>query len=163
MNAVIHTISRNDIQGLAQAVAHSQALDGFRPALSPEQWTVLGGYLQPLTLQAQRPLIEAGMEDRRVYWIEKGTLTVHREDRHGRVHMALLAPGAVVGEGAFFSHQPRASNVQAASDCTLWCLTPLRFVELSNRQSALAVALCLALGSVLARRQGSRQRRVAIT
>jgi CRP-like cAMP-binding protein len=163
MNAVIHSISRNDLQGLIQAVTHSQALDSFRPTLSPEQWSVLGSYLQPLTLQAQRPLIEAGTEDRRLYWLESGSLTVHREDRRGQVRMALLAPGAVVGEGAFFSHQPRASHVQAASDCALWCLTPLRFVELSNRQSALALALCLALGSVLARRQAHRQRRVAIT
>ena len=39
----------------------------------------------------------------------------------------------------------------------------MRFTELSNRQPAVAVHLVMAVGAVLAKRLGSRKRRVAST
>ncbi len=53
--------------------------------------------------------------------------------------------------------------MQAAAACKLWNLTPLRFSELGNRQPAIALAVVMAAGAVLAKRLGNRKRRVATT
>lgn len=88
---------------------------------------------------------------------------MHYEDEKARLRMAMVGAGSVVGEGAFFSHRPRSATVQAAAPCRLWALTALRFTELSNRQPAIALGLCMAAGAVLAKRLGNRRRRVAAT
>ena len=107
--------------------------------------------------------IDQGATDRGVYWVESGSLSVHYEDDKGRLRMALVGAGGLLGEGAFFSHRPRSATVQAGSACRLWGLTPLRFTELSNRQPAIALALTLAMGGVLSKRMANRRRRVAAT
>ena len=77
--------------------------------------------------------------------------------------MAMVGPGSLVGEGAFFSLEPRAATVQASGDCKLWCLAPMRYTELANRHPALALAVVYALGGVLARRHSNKPKRTAIT
>lgn len=155
-----HTAS--ELSLLAQAIAANQADDAMAP-LTDVQWAALNGYLQPLTLAPGQILIDQGSTDRGVYWVESGSLSVHYEDEKGRLRMAIVAPGTVVGEGAFFSHRPRSATVQAAAPSKLWALTALRFTELSNRQPALALSLAMAAGAVLSKRLGNRRRRVAST
>jgi CRP-like cAMP-binding protein len=108
-------------------------------------------------------LIEQHAQDRTLYLIESGGLSVHYEDDKGRVRMAIVGPGSAVGEGAFFTRLPRNATVQAASPSKIWCLTPIRFTELSNRQPGLALELCIALGSLVARRLVNKPKRVAVT
>jgi CRP/FNR family transcriptional regulator, cyclic AMP receptor protein len=166
MDAVFTTFStdaRADIQGLAQAIATSPASDALRCQFNPSQWELLAGYFQPFALQSGQVVIEQGAQDRTLYFIESGGLSVHYEDDKGRVRMALVSAGSVVGEGAFFSHLPRSATVQASGPSKLWCLTSLRFLELSNRHSTLALELAIALGSVMAKRLYNRPRRVAVT
>jgi CRP/FNR family transcriptional regulator, cyclic AMP receptor protein len=166
MNAVFTTFTtdaRADIQGLAQAIATSPASDALRCQFNPSQWEVLAGYFQPFVLQGGQVVIEQGAQDRTLYFIESGGLSVHYEDDKGRVRMALVSAGSVVGEGAFFSHLPRSATVQTTGPSKLWCLTSLRFLELSNRHSPLALELAVALGSVMAKRLYNRPRRVAVT
>jgi CRP/FNR family cyclic AMP-dependent transcriptional regulator len=90
-------------------------------------------------------------------------LSVHYEDSKGRVRLAMVGPGSAVGEGAFFSRQPRTATVQAAGNCKLWCLTPVRFTELCNRHPAVALKIAMALGALVSRRLMNKSRRVAIT
>ena len=166
MDAVFTTFStdtRADIQGLAQAIATSPASDALRCQFNASQWESLAGYFQPFMLQSGQVVIEQGAQDRTLYFIESGGLSVHYEDDKGRVRMALVGAGSVVGEGAFFSHLPRSATVQASGPSRLWCLTSLRFLELSNRHSTLALELAIALGSVMAKRLYNRPRRVAVT
>lgn len=163
MNAPLRTPFRFDIQGLVQAVAHNHSLDVFQPALTPAQWELLGSYLQPFALTMGQVLIQQNASDRTVYFVESGTLTVHYEDAKGRLRLASVGPGSAVGEGAFFSRQPRSATVQAAAPCKIWSLTPIRFTELSNRQPGLALEISLALGALLARRLSNRPKRVAVT
>jgi CRP/FNR family transcriptional regulator, cyclic AMP receptor protein len=166
MDAVFTTFptdTRADIQALAQAIATSPASDALRCQFSAPQWESLAGYFQPFMLKSGQILIEQGAQDRTLYFIESGGLSVHYEDDKGRVRMALVGAGSVVGEGAFFSHLPRSATVQASGPSKLWCLTSLRFLELSNRHSALALELAIALGSVMAKRLYNRPRRVAVT
>jgi len=114
-------------------------------------------------LRSGQVLIEQGAADRTLYLIESGTLSVHYKDEKSRIRMALVGAGSVLGEGSFFSHQPRTASVQASGECMLWCLTPMRFLELANRHSGLALDLTLAVGAVMARRLYIRPKRVAIT
>jgi CRP/FNR family transcriptional regulator, cyclic AMP receptor protein len=163
MNAPLPTPITYDVQGLVQAIQRNQSADAFHPALNPKQWEMLGTYLQPFAVRQGQVLIEQNASDRTVYFVETGALTVHYEDDKGRLRLASVDPGSAVGEGAFFTRNPRSATVQAASACKLWSLTPIRFTELTNRQPALAVELAMALGSLVSRRLSNRPKRVAVT
>lgn len=151
-----------DIHAFA-AAAQRDAIDVFRPALQPSQWELLASYLQPLAVQRSHVLIQQGGVDRTVYLIEAGTLAVHYEDEARRIRLATVEAGSAVGEGAFFSRQPRNATVQSVAPCRLWALTPLRFGELTNRQPQVAIEVAMALGALVSRRLANRPRRVAVT
>ena len=108
-------------------------------------------------------LITQGAADRTLYFVESGMLTVHYEESGGKIRLAAVGAGSVVGEGGFFSHMARSATVQAASACRLWALTPMRFSELGNRQPTVALALAMALGAIMAKRVASNRRRVIVT
>ena len=152
-----------DLQGLVTAIAQATAEDSMGNALTPEQWDTLSAYLQPCTLAAGQMLFTQGANERTLYLLESGSLSVHNEDEKGRLRLAIVTAGSLVGEGAFFSRRPRSASVQAAAPCRLWSLTALRFSELSNRQPAIALGISMAAGAVLAKRLGNRRRRVAAT
>ena len=92
-----------------------------------------------------------------------GSLTVHYEDEQQRVRLAIVGPGSVVGEGAFFSHRPRSATVQAGPPTRLWNLTAIRFAEFANRHPDAALQLVMSIGAVQAKRLSNRRRRVAST
>jgi CRP-like cAMP-binding protein len=163
MNAPLRAPIKFDVQGLVRAIAHNHSIDSFTPALTPAQWELLGTYMQPFAIMQGQVLIEQNAQDRTLYLIESGGLTVHYEDAKGRLRLALVGPGSAVGEGAFFTRLPRTATVQAASPSKVWCLTPIRFTELTNRQPALALEVAMALGSLVSRRLANRPKRVAVT
>jgi CRP/FNR family transcriptional regulator, cyclic AMP receptor protein len=163
MNAPLRGPLRFDVQGLVQAIQRNHSNDSFAPALTPTQWELLGTYMQPFALMQGQRLIERHAQDRTVYLVESGSLSAHYEDDKGRVRMAIVGPGSAVGEGAFFTRLPRSATVQAASPSKIWCLTPIRFTELGNRQPGMALEISLALGSLVARRIGNRPQRIAVT
>lgn len=163
MNAPLRGPLRFDVQGLVQAIERNRSNDSFSPSLTPTQWELLGTYMQPFALMQGQRLIERRAQDRTVYLVESGSLSVHYEDDKARVRMAMVGPGSAVGEGAFFTRLPRSATVQAASPSKIWCLTPIRFTELCNRQPGMALEISLALGSLVARRIANRPQRVAVT
>jgi CRP/FNR family cyclic AMP-dependent transcriptional regulator len=163
MNAPLPTTIHFDVQGLIHAVAHNQSLDAFHPNLTAKQWELLGTYLQPFAVRQGQVVIEQNASDRTVYLVETGALTVHFEDDKGRLRLATVETGSAVGEGAFFTRQPRNATVQAASASKLWSLSPIRFTELTNRQPQLALEVAMALGSLVSRRLANRPKRVAVT
>lgn len=163
MNAATVSATRPTVQGLAQAVALNQTIDGLGLVLSTPNWELLGSYLVPCALSQSQVLIEQGGGDRSLYFVESGNLSVHFEDSQGRIRLAIVGPGSAVGEGAFFSRLPRGATVQAASPCQLWCLAPTRFGELRNRHPELALEVVMALGSLVSRRLVNKPKRVAVT
>jgi CRP/FNR family cyclic AMP-dependent transcriptional regulator len=163
MNVPLRAPIKFDMRGLVDAISHNHSIDAFSPVLTPTQWELLGSYLQPFALMQGQVLIEQNAQDRTLYLVESGSLSVHYEDDKGRVRMAIVGPGSVVGEGAFFSRLPRSATVQAASPSKVWCLTPIRFTELSNRQPSLALEIAVALGSLVSRRLVNKPKRVAVT
>lgn len=151
------------IQNLCDAIAQNTSYDAFTPALNAQQWELLAGYMQRFELTAGQTLIDQGAKDRTVFFIESGVLSVHLAGTKGQMQLAILSPGSVVGEGAFFSRLPRSANVAAIADACIWRLTAVRFVEMSNRQPTLALEVVQALGSVIAKRMVDRLKRVAVT
>lgn len=162
MNAPL-SAAQSDIQGLAQAITRCTASDALRCQFSQPHWDILAIHLQTFSLNSGQVLIEQGANDRTLYFIESGSLSVHYEDEKSRVRMALVGAGTVLGEGSFFSHQARSASVHASTPCRLWCLTPLRFADLASRHGPIALELTLAMASVMARRLYVRPRRVAVT
>ena len=152
-----------DLSALIQAMTTSVASDTAQNVLHAGQWELLAPYLVPLNLAASEVLFAEGAQDRNLYMVESGSLSVHYQDAKERIRLALVGPGSIVGEGAFFAHRPRRATVQATAPCCLWCLTSLRFTELVNRQPALGLALVIMAGQVLARRASDNRRRVAST
>ena len=148
-----------DLSALIQAMTTSVATDTAQSMLTTAQWELLA----PITLAASEVLFAEGALDRNLYMVESGSLSVHYQDAKERIRLALVGPGSIVGEGAFFAHRPRRATVQAAAPSRLWCLTAMRFTELANRQPVLGLALVTMAGQVLARRAGDSRRRVAST
>lgn len=162
--ALSSSAPKNDLQGLMQAIGESTADDSLGSGmLTPAQWDLLAPYLQPCMLTAGQVLFAQGTTDRTLYFVESGNLSVHYEDEKARLRLAIVGPGSIVGEGAFFSHRSRSATVQAAVPSKLWSLAALRFTELSNRQPSVALGIAMASGAVLAKRLGNRRRRVAAT
>lgn len=151
------------IENLCNAIAQNTSYDAFAPLLTPAQWEMLAGYLQPIDLAPGQVLIDQGAQDRSLYFLESGALSVHLIGDTGQMRLAILNPGSVVGEGAFFSRQPRSANVAATGAARVWRMTPIRFSEMSNRQPNLALELVMALGAVIARRMVNKPKRVAVT
>ncbi len=152
-----------DIKALLEAVASNPSDPSLGHLLTPSQWAVLSGYMQPSSLVPGQVLISQGAEDRALYFVESGMLTVHFEDANGKIRLAAVGAGSVVGEGGFFSYMARSATVQAGSACKLWALTPMRFSELSNRHPGVALAMAMALGAIMAKRVVSNRRRIAVT
>ena len=163
MNAITPIASKIDLTGLLSAIAQADADDSMSNPLTPAQWDTVSAYLQPYAVPAGHVLFSQGATDRTLYLVESGSLSVHYQDEKERLRLAIVGPGSVVGEGAFFSMRPRSATVQASAPTKLWTLTALRFTELTNRQPAIALGLAMAAGAVLAKRLGIRRRRVAAT
>ncbi len=163
MNVPAPVVSKVDLQGLIDAIAQASADDSMTNPLTSAQWDILSSYLLPVVMPAGQVLFTQGANDRTLYLVESGSLSVHYQDEKERLRLAIVGPGSVVGEGAFFSHRARSATVQASAPTKLWSLPALRFTELTNRQPAIALGLVMAAGAVLAKRLGNRRRRVAAT
>ena len=163
MNAITAPSSKVDLSGLIQAITHATADDSMNNVLTAEQWDWLSAYLLPISIPSGQVLFAKGTNDRTLYLVESGSLSVHYQDAKQRVRLAIVGSGSVVGEGAFFSHRPRSATVQAGASTRLWNLTAIRFAEFANRHPAVALQLVMAIGAVQAKRLNNRLRRVAST
>lgn len=152
-----------DIRDLRDAVETAQLTDAVPLRLDDDQWRLISSCMTPGELKRGEVLIQQGARDQALYLVESGQLTVHMEDSKGRILLATVGPGSVVGEGAFFSHGPRNATAQAARDSRLWRLSPSRWAELSRQQPAISLQVVTALACVIARRVVHKARRVAVT
>jgi CRP/FNR family transcriptional regulator, cyclic AMP receptor protein len=163
MSSTLATALQFDPSGLARAVRDSAAYDRLSFDPGPVQWKVLAEFIRPFGAVQGQVIIEQGVQDRTLYLVESGSLSVHHEDDKGRVRLAMVAPGSVVGEGAFFSHLTRIATVQAATPSKLWVLSPQRYSDLCSQHASLALQFTQALGAVLALRLVNRPKRHAVT
>lgn len=163
MNSPLPKPQKHDLSSLIAAISRHKDDGALSRFMEPHQWSVLGDYLNPSVLQRGHLLISQGALDRKLYFLEAGSLKVDLKTDAGFVQLALLAPGTVVGEGSFFSHLARNSSVAAYSDCTVWELSPADFAALSKQHPTVALALSMALGAVLATRMLDLSKRIVVT
>ena len=151
------------IDGLVQAIAMGSAYDQLQLPLKPNEWHEFAQALQPLNVAVGHVLIERGATDRVAYLIESGSFSAHILDAAGRMHLAVLNPGTVAGEGGFLSAQPRSASVVTTSTGRVWCLSIHRFDDLALRSPHIALLVAWAFGSEAVRRCNHPTQRLAIT
>ena len=137
-----------NVQQLVQAIAALDAHDALPCKLSMEEWRTLAPYLSVRFLRSGEPLMQEGDCDRELFILAEGELEVRIQ---GNV-VATLQPGTVVGEGTFFSGQPRSATVVPSRPGVAWSLHWDKFELLSHKQPKLAVDLIKGLAAVLATR-----------
>lgn len=135
-----------NVEQLAQAVGMLEAKDALPCKLSLDDWKALAPYLSVRFLRTGEPLMNEGDRDRELFLLADGELRVSTQGHH----IATLQPGCVVGEGTFFSGQPRSATVVPASPGVAWSLHWDRFDLLTRKQPRLAVELIKGLAAVLA-------------
>lgn len=126
--------------------------DAFRPRFSVEQWRMLSPYMTRHELQTGHLLIRQGDDDRTLYLLEHGMVQVYVAGTVQGRRVALLRPGAIVGEAGLFSGGARGASVEALMPSCVWSLTAMRFDELSLRLPSLALEFVRAAGAVMASR-----------
>lgn len=141
------------IDDLIRAVQSLNTDDAFRARLDLFQWRTLGSYLAAYEMRGGDLLIRQGDADRTAYFIASGSLQVYRRGTPGAsVRIALLRPGALVGETGLFSDQPHSATIEAMTAAQVWAMHLPRFEELSARAPAIAIEFLRAAGAVMAAR-----------
>jgi len=135
-----------NVQQLADAVGKLDAADALPCKLSAAEWKLVAPFLSIRFLQPGDPLMREGDSERELFFLADGELQVSIQ---GSV-IASLKPGTVVGEGTFFSGQPRSATVTPSQPGVAWGLSWERFDQLSRKQPRLAVDLVKGLAAVLA-------------
>ena len=135
-----------NVQQLAQAIGDLEAKDALPCKLTTEEWKAIAPYLSVRFLREGEPLMNEGDSDRELFILADGELEVRSQ---GHV-LATIQPGSVVGEGTFFSGQPRSATVVPSQAGVAWGLKWDRFNALANKQPRLAVDLIKGLAAVLA-------------
>lgn len=163
MTSLSPTSPERDVHGLVAAISRNTEDWSLGRFLEDYRWSVLAQYIQATELERGRLLIAQGEKDRTLYFLESGDLKVDMKTDAGLVHLAVLGPGTVVGEGGFFSNLPRNASVSVYSDCKVWAMPVASFSELSRQHPSVALALTLALGAVLASRMLDVSKRLPVT
>jgi len=151
-----------DVTALIAAVARNTEAGGLRKFLEIYRWKVLADYIHPVKHARGELVIGQGELDRKLYFVESGDLKVDMHTEKGIIHLAIVGPGSVVGEGSFFSHLPRSASVSAYSDCRVWTLAPADFERLSHNNANVALAVSMALGTILATRMFDMSKRLSV-
>lgn len=145
---------------LIQAIQTLNTEDAFRPRLDPQQWRTFGQYLTRHELRAGDLLVKQGDHDRTVYFLGQGSLQVFVTGlAPGASRIAILRPGAMIGEPRLFADGPRTANVEAMTPCVVFALRLPRFEELAARVPSVAVEVVRAAGAVMAVRMRANMAR----
>lgn len=149
-----------DVNELVRAVQSLNTEDAFRPRLTPEQWRGVTPFLTPHDIRAGDLLIKQGDTEHSMYFLGQGSLQVFVSGAGAAGNkLAILRPGAVVGEAGLFGDFPRMASVEAMTACIVWALRGPRLEELAQRAPALAFELVRAAGAVMLTRVRANQTR----
>jgi CRP/FNR family cyclic AMP-dependent transcriptional regulator len=156
------TATAQDLTRLMVAVRKTKGFDA-RELLDEPTWKALSQVLQPRTVPTRECLVRQGETDRSLYLIESGSATVYRNQERGRLQLAVLGAGSLVGEGTFFAHIVRSASVETLEPTLAWELSTAGFDELVRGSPKAALQLCRFIGAVLATRMLSVTGRLSIT
>ena len=112
-----------DHSGSLRSIAQNTSYDAFAPALNPQQWEMLAGYLQPFDLAAGQVLIDQGANDRTLFFIESGALSVHMIGDTGQMRWPSSTPARWSARALFLPAAALRQRV-ATGAARVWRLTP---------------------------------------
>jgi CRP-like cAMP-binding protein len=122
----------------------------FLPDATATDWATIFSYAQVREVPAGLALVQAGEDDRAIYLLIEGTLSV-RMPREETAFKSIDAP-SVVGELAFFDGSPRSATLDALTDVQVVRIDMECFRELSAHEPALAEKMLMDLARILALR-----------
>jgi CRP/FNR family transcriptional regulator, cyclic AMP receptor protein len=163
MNMLNPNSQRPGVDGLITAISRSKEDNTLSRFLGAQSWYIVADYLSSRQFARGHVLLFQDGMDRKLYFLESGSLKVDVKTDAGFAQLAILGPGTVVGEGSFFSHLGRNASVMAYDDCKVWELDPSDFDALSKKHPAVALNLAMALGAILASRMHNVSRRISVT
>jgi CRP/FNR family transcriptional regulator, cyclic AMP receptor protein len=135
-----------DISQLVDAIDALDAHDALVCKLGQPGWKLLAPYLSMRFLQPNTVLMREGDNDRELYLLAQGELAVQVRG----ATIATLMPGTVVGEGTFFSGQPRSATIVASTASVAWSLEWDKYEAMAAQYPKLALDLTKGLSAVLA-------------
>jgi SulP family sulfate permease len=96
----------------------------LRALKDQEAVKIMVEYLDRLVYEPNDYLIRQGEPSDDVYFVESGRVSIQLESQAtGRIRLRSMGPGAIVGEIAFYLHEPRTASVIADSRSVAWRLT----------------------------------------
>lgn len=120
-------------------------------------------YLEEIKVRRGEYLFRSGDSAEAVYFLKTGKIGVQTstgfEDRQQVV--ALLDPGAAIGEKGLATNAPRKMTVVAIEDCVLYLLGVAAFTELENSNPCLALKILKKLLNVASLRLQASSERLA--
>jgi CRP/FNR family cyclic AMP-dependent transcriptional regulator len=125
---VAHTISPDDLE-----------TDVLMNGLSADERGVVAEICSEIDIDEGDRLIREGADDRHLYALRSGTVRVEATDEDGEPReLAVLQPGALLGELALVVGRPRSADVVAREACTLLRLDAEAFLGLRESESLVA-------------------------
>jgi hypothetical protein len=122
------------------------------PNWRDEDWQALFRFMDTRRVAAGDALIRRGEPGRTLYFVLSGELEViaHSGDELSMGRLAVIGPGSVLGEQAFFDAGPRSAGAWAVNDCEVAAMAPDQYAAFEASSPALARDLLFALGRILA-------------
>ena len=103
-----------------------------------------------LRLRGGETLFERGDAGDGCYWLRRGVLAVSVTSHNGEQRiLAVLGPGAIVGELAMIDGLPRSASVQAVRDCELTFVSRAAFTALLRQHPELHTEIMATLAARL--------------
>lgn len=123
----------------------------FLPEQTEDEWARLFTYTEQRRFRAGEVLIRLGEQERSIYILAEGVVEALVPDSAGVLQRVSTAePGAVIGEITFFDNSPRSATVRALTAGEVRVLSFEAFEVFAAHEPALARALLLDLGRIMA-------------
>ena len=145
----------------ATAEASGDAL--LLPNWEDQDWKQLFRFSSVRSLTRGDALIQHGEPDRTIYFVLRGELEVIVLSGNGLStgRVALVGPGSVLGEMAFFDGGPRSASAWSLGDCDVAAMTYDQYSAFEKASPTLARDVVFALGRILAIRMRRTNARIA--
>ncbi len=139
-------------------------LEDFLEKLPVENRTLLHEAFREQRLAAGDKLFTTGEQAAEIYLVLEGRLAVHKSTGFGRKTqvVALLGPGALVGEAAIVDGRRRQATVQAIEATRVAHLGREMLLDLETTAPEIVIALLKKLVSVLSLRLEKSSERLAL-
>jgi CRP/FNR family transcriptional regulator len=124
--------------------------DNVLGRLPPELSGKLLAGKRTIALRKGETLFERGDAGDGCYWLRRGVLAVSVASASGEQRiLAILGPGAIVGELAMIDGLPRSGTVQAVRDCVLTFVSRAAFSDVMSRHPELYSDIVMTLAGRL--------------